>query len=163
VANRDFRQAARPGALPGRGGDRLCRVLHVISALYFGREIRVSTTWPVFDWLQSHFPGALVWATGLIARLTAVVLVLPIGVAVPGSSDDASHFRHVVMDSLRAGLPDAALWVFDIPCSGPVGDLWNHWAATSVLCLKHRVPIRHPGRERPQSAVGIANGVLMFC
>src|SRR5580698_606178 len=94
-------------------------VLYPFFSALLWAGILVYTTWPVFDWLRLHLHLRRVWAAGLMVTLTAVVLVLPIGVAAPGSSDDVTHLRHVVMDSIRAGLPDAPLWVFDIPLLGP--------------------------------------------
>jgi predicted PurR-regulated permease PerM len=96
--------------------------------------------------------------------LTAVVLVLPIGVAAPGSADDVTHLRHVIMDGLRAGLPDSPHWVFDIPLVGNiVGDLWNRWAADISVMLEALRPYFGIVLEGGLSLLlGIANGVLMF-
>src|ERR1700744_1731698 len=96
--------------------------------------------------------------------LTAVVLVLPIAVAAPGSADDVSHLRHVIMDGLRAGLPDSPLWVFDIPLVGPtIGDLWNRWAADISVMLEALRPYFGIIVENGLGLLlGIANGVLMF-
>ena len=99
-----------------------------------------------------------------MVMLTAVVLVLPIGVAAPGSADDVTHLRHVIMDGLRAGLPDAPLWVFDVPLIGiTVGDLWNRWAADISVMLEALRPYFGIVVENGLSLLlGIANGVLMF-
>src|SRR3984885_11647592 len=134
-----------------------------LSALLWA-GILVYTTWPVFEWLRVHLHLRRMWAAVLMVTLTAVVLVLPIGVAAPGSSDDVTHLRHVVMDSLRAGLPDAPLWVFDIPLLGQiVGDLWNRWAADISVMLEALRPYFGILVEGGLSLLlGIANGVLMF-
>ena len=139
-------------------------VLYPFFSALLWAGILVYTTWPVFDWLRLHLRLRRVWAAGLMVTLTAVVLVLPIGVAAPGSSDDVTHLRHVVMDSLRAGLPDAPLWVFDIPLLGPtVGDLWNRWAADISVMLEALRPYFGILVEGGLSLLlGIANGVLMF-
>jgi predicted PurR-regulated permease PerM len=139
-------------------------VLYPFFSALLWAGILVYTTWPVFDWLRLHLHLRRVWAAGLMVTLTAVVLVLPIGVAAPGSSDDVTHLRHVVMDSIRAGLPDAPLWVFDIPLLGPtVGDLWNRWAADISVMLEALRPYFGILVEGGLSLLlGIANGVLMF-
>jgi predicted PurR-regulated permease PerM len=92
-----------------------------------------------------------------------VVLVLPIGVAAPGSAEDVSHLRHVIMDGLRAGLPDSPPWVFDIPLIGnTIGDLWNRWAADISVMLEALRPYFGIVVENGLSLLlGIANGVLM--
>ena len=134
-----------------------------LSALMWA-AILVYTTWPVFDWLRSHLRLPRIWAAILMVVLTAVVLVLPFGVAAPGSAEDVTHLRHVIMDGLRAGLPDSPLWVFDIPLIGStVGNLWNHWAADISVMLEALRPYFGILVENGLSLLlGIANGVLMF-
>jgi predicted PurR-regulated permease PerM len=134
-----------------------------LSALLWA-GILVFTTWPVFDWLRLHLHLRRFWAALLMVTLTAVVLVLPIGVAAPSSADDVSHLRRVLMDGLRSGLPDAPSWVFEIPLIGnTVGDLWNHWAADISAMLEALRPYFGIVVENSLSLLlGIANGVLMF-
>src|SRR5271165_1286043 len=126
--------------------------------------ILVYTTWPVFEVLRQRLRLHRVWAALLMVALTAVVLVLPIGVAAPGSADDVTHLRHIVMDGLRAGLPDAPPWVFDIPLVGPTfGGLWDRWAADISVMLEALRPYFGIVLEDGLSLLlGIANGVLMF-
>jgi predicted PurR-regulated permease PerM len=134
-----------------------------LSALLWA-GILVYTTWPVFEWLRVHLHLRRMWAAVLMVTLTAVVLVLPIGVAAPGSADDVTHLRHAIMDGLRAGLPDSPLWVFDIPLVGnTIGDLWNRWAADISVMLEALRPYFGIVLEDGLSLLlGIANGVLMF-
>ena len=134
-----------------------------ISALLWA-GILVYTTWPVFSWLRLHLHLRRAWAALLMVTLTAVLLVLPIGVAAPGSADDVSQLRHAIMDGLRAGLPDSPLWVFDIPLIGnTVGDLWNRWAADVGVMLEALRPYFGIVVENGLGLLlGIANGVLMF-
>lgn len=139
-------------------------VLYPFFSALLWAGILVYTTWPVFDWLRLHLRLRRIWAAGLMVVLTAIVLVLPIGVAAPGSADDVTHLRHVVMDALRAGLPDAPPWAFDIPLLGPtVGSLWNRWAADISVMLEALRPYFGILVEGGLSLLlGIANGVLMF-
>jgi predicted PurR-regulated permease PerM len=118
----------------------------------------------VFEWLRVHLHLRRMWAAVLMVTLTAVVLVLPIGVAAPGSADDVTHLRHVIMDGLRAGLPDSPAWVFDVPLVGNIiGDLWNRWAADISVMLEALRPYFGIVLEAGLSLLlGIANGVLMF-
>lgn len=134
-----------------------------LSALLWA-AILVFTTWPVHDWLRHHLRLPRVWAALLMVLLTAVVLVLPIGLAAPGSSDDVANLRHAIMDGLRAGLPDSPRWVFDIPLIGnTVGALWNRWAADISVMLAALQPYFGIVVENGLSLLlGIANGVLMF-
>ena len=134
-----------------------------LSALLWA-GILVFTTWPVFVWLRLHLRLRQGWAALLMVTLTAVLLVLPIAVAAPGSADDVSHLRHAIMEGLRAGLPNAPLWVFDIPLiGGTVGNLWNHWAADISVMLDALHPYFGIVVENGLGLLlGIANGVLMF-
>jgi predicted PurR-regulated permease PerM len=134
-----------------------------LSALLWA-AILVFTTWPVFDWLRQHLRLPRGWTALLMVTLTAVVLVLPIGVAAPGSADDVSLLRHAIMDGLRAGLPGSPPWVFDIPLIGnTLGDLWNHWAADISAMLEALRPYFGIVVENGLGLLlGIANGVLMF-
>jgi predicted PurR-regulated permease PerM len=134
-----------------------------LSALLWA-GILVYTTWPVFEWLRLHLRLRNGLAALLMVTLTAIVLVLPIAVAAPGSSDDVTHLRHVIMDGLRGGLPDSPLWVFDVPLVGiTVGNLWNRWAADISVMLEALRPYFGIVVENGLSLLlGIANGVLMF-
>ncbi|HEY4042776.1 MAG TPA: AI-2E family transporter [Rhodopila sp.] len=138
-------------------------VLYPFFSALLWAAILVYTTWPVFEWLRLHLHLRKAWAALLMVTLTAVVLVLPIGVAAPGSAEDVSHLRHVIMDGLRAGLPDSPPWVFDIPLIGnTIGDLWNRWAADISVMLEALRPYFGIVVENGLSLLlGIANGVLM--
>ena len=134
-----------------------------LSALLWA-GILVFTTWPVYEWLRLRLRLRRVGAALLMVALTAVVLVLPIALAAPGSAVDVSLLRRVIMDGLRAGLPDAPLFVFDIPLiGGTVGELWNHWAADISAMLAALRPYFGIVVENGLSLLlGIASGVLMF-
>jgi len=134
-----------------------------LSALLWA-GILVYTTWPVYEWFRQHLRLPRTGAALLMVALTAIVLVLPIGVAAPGSADDVSQLRHVIMDGLRAGLPDSPPWVFDIPLIGnTLGDLWNRWAADISVMLDALRPYFGIVVENGLGLLlGIANGVLMF-
>ncbi len=134
-----------------------------LSALLWA-GILVYTTWPIYDWLRVRLRLHRAGAALTMVALTAVVLVMPIGVAAPSSADDVIRLRRVVMESLRAGLPDSPLWVFDIPLVGAtVGDLWNRWAADISVMLEALRPYFGIVLENGLSLLlGIANGVLMF-
>jgi predicted PurR-regulated permease PerM len=134
-----------------------------ISALLWA-GILVYTTWPVYEWLRLHLRLHRMTAALLMVALTAVVLVLPIGVAAPGSADDVTQLHHAIMEGLRAGLPDSPAWVFDIPLVGAtIGDLWNRWAADISVLLEALRPYFGILLENGLSLLlGIANGVLMF-
>ena len=137
-------------------------VLYPFFSAILWAGILVYTTWPVYDWLAPRMRR--IPAAAAMVALTAVVLVLPIGLAAPGSADDVTHLRHVVMAGLRSGLPGAPFWVFDIPLIGStLGNLWNSWAADISTMLEALRPYFGILLENGLSLLlGVANGVLMF-
>ncbi|MBS0640160.1 MAG: AI-2E family transporter [Proteobacteria bacterium] len=126
--------------------------------------ILVFTTWPLFLWFRHRLHMQRGWAAGAMVVVTLVVLVLPIAVAAPGSAEDVTVLRQAMLGWLRAGLPSAPLWVFDIPLIGPtVGELWDHWAADISSMLEAMRPYFGIVVEGSFNILlGIANGVLMF-
>ncbi len=134
-----------------------------LSALLWA-GILAYTTWPVHVWLRDRARLSRGWAALAMVALVAVVLVLPIAAAAPGSADDVALIRRAIMEALRAGLPDAPDWVFDIPLVGAtLGALWNHWAADISVMLEALRPYFGILLENGLGLLlGIANGVLMF-
>jgi predicted PurR-regulated permease PerM len=134
-----------------------------VSALLWA-GILVYTTWPVFGWIRARLRLNHTLAALLMVFLTAVILVLPIAIALPGSTDDVARLRHVILASLRAGLPNAPNWVFEIPLVGQaIGDLWNRGAADISVMLDALRPYFGTLLENGLSLLlTIANGVLMF-
>ena len=99
-----------------------------LSALLWA-GILVYTTWPVFEMLRQRLRLHRGRAALLMVALTAVVLVLPIGVAAPGSADDVTHLRHIV-DGRAARRP----------------------AGCAALGVRH--PAGRPHRRRPVEPLG---------
>src|SRR6185437_6016707 len=137
-------------------------VLYPFFSAILWAGILVYTTWPVYEHIRRHI-GRVPAAAAMVA-LTSIVLVLPIIIIAPGSADDVTRLRHVVMDALRAGLPNSPLWVFDIPLvGGTLGSLWNSWAADISGMLEALRPLFGILLENGLSLLlGIANGILMF-
>jgi predicted PurR-regulated permease PerM len=139
-------------------------VLYPFVSSLLWAAILVFTTWPLCEWLRLRLRLRPSIAAGAMVALTAVVLVLPLALAAPSGADDVAHLRHVIESSLRAGLPDAPTWVFDIPLLGPtVGGLWNRWAADVTEMLEAFRPYFGIILEGGLGLLlGIANGVLLF-
>lgn len=134
-----------------------------ISALLWA-AILVFTTWPTFEWLRQRLHLRHGAAAGIMVALTAIVVVLPIGLAAPSRGDDIARLRRVVEESLRSGLPASPAWLFDIPLIGQtVGDLWNHWSEDISAMLGAMQPYFGIVLENGfHILLGIASGVLMF-
>lgn len=134
-----------------------------ISALLWA-VILVFTTWPAFDWLRQRLRLGSNGAAAVMVTLTAVVVVLPIGLLAPSGGDDIARLRQVIEESLRAGIPPAPQWMFDIPLVGQsIGELWNRWADDIGALLSALQPFFGVVAEGGLHVLlGIASGVLMF-
>jgi predicted PurR-regulated permease PerM len=139
-------------------------VLYPFFSALLWAAILVFTTWPVCEWLHQHVRLRRGAAAGIMVAMTAVVLVLPLALAAPGGANDVNHLRGVIEDALRAGLPGAPDWVFDIPLVGPTLDaLWNRWAADISVMVEALRPYFGIVLEGGLGLLlGLANGVLMF-
>jgi len=139
-------------------------VLYPFASALLWAGILVFTTWPVFEWLRVHLRLRHGAAAGMMVALTAVAVVLPLAVAAPSSAGDVNHLRDMIDAALRAGLPAAPHWVYDIALIGPtIGALWDHWAADISVMVTAFQPYFGLALEGGVSLLlGIANGVLMF-
>jgi predicted PurR-regulated permease PerM len=138
-------------------------LLPFVSALLWA-AILVFTTWPICEWLRLRLHLRHGVAAGAMVALTAVAVVLPLALAAPGSASDVDHLRAILLEALRAGLPNAPAWVFAIPLLGPtIGSLWDRWAADISVMVAAFQPYFGMLLEGGVSLLlGIANGVLMF-
>ncbi len=126
--------------------------------------ILVFTTWPVAERLRRHLRVRRGGAATVMVTVTAVVIVLPLALAAPVSASDVAHLRAAIEGALRAGLPQAPTWVFEVPLFGPtLGTLWNSWAADITVLVTALQPYFVMLAESGLSLVlGIANGVVLF-
>ncbi len=139
-------------------------VLYPFFSALLWAAILVFTTWPACDWLHATLRLRRGAAAGVMVALIAVVIVLPLALAEPGGASDVNHLRTVIEDALRAGLPGAPDWVFDIPLIGQMlGDLWNRWAADITVMAEALKPYFGIVLEGGLGLLlGLANGVLLF-
>jgi len=92
------------------------------------------------------------------------VLLLPLVLAVPSGASDVNHLHTVVEDALRAGLPSAPAWVFDVPAVGPsLGGLWDRWSADVTVLVEALEPYFGIVLEGGLTVLlGLAHGVVLF-
>jgi predicted PurR-regulated permease PerM len=98
-----------------------------ISALLWA-AILVFATWPVAEWLRRvlRLPRPAIAAVMVI--LTALVLVLPLAAAAPGSAADIKEMR-ASLETWLATIPPAPHWLADLPLAGgALAATWNDWA-----------------------------------
>lgn len=140
------------------------QVLHPFFSAILWAGILTYTTWPVHQWLKAHLQLGRVGTALLMVLLVAVVVVLPLALAVPGGATDAEHLRTLVQDELAAGLPGAPAWLADVPVVGAtIFDLWNTWAVDLTVMVAFFKPYFGMAAELGLSLLlGLANGVLDF-
>jgi predicted PurR-regulated permease PerM len=139
-------------------------VLYPFFSALLWAAILVFTTWPVHERIRAHLHLKRRVSALIMVALTAVVLVLPIGLAAPGGADDVTQIRRAIEAALRGGLPTSPAWLFDVPLVGPsLAELWDHWAADIGALLEALRPFFGIVLESGLSLLlGIANGVVMF-
>ena len=152
------------GLLLGGIGLGCALVLWPFFSAIFWAAILVFTTWPVCDQLRSWFHLRPSAAAGVMIALTAIMVVLPLALAAPGSADDVDQLRRAVEEAIKDGLPPAPAWVFQIPLLGdPLGNLWNTWAADlSAMGESFRPYFGMIAEAGFRLLLGIANGVVGF-
>ena len=152
------------GLLLGGIGLGCALVLWPFFSAIFWAAILVFTTWPVCDQLRSRLHLRPSAAAGVMIALTAIVVVLPLALAAPGSAEDVDQLRHALQDAVKDGLPPAPAWVFQIPLLGhPLGALWNTWAADlSAMAESFRPYFGMIAEAGFSLLLGIANGVVGF-
>jgi predicted PurR-regulated permease PerM len=134
-----------------------------LSALLWA-GILVFTTWPAFEWLRLHLRLPNGAAAGVMVALTAIVVVLPIGLAAPSHGEDITRLRQAIEDSLRSGLPAAPPWLADVPLVGQsLSESWSRWADDIGTMLAALRPYLGVVLENGlQLLLNIASGVVMF-
>ncbi len=126
--------------------------------------ILVFSTWPVFAWLRLRLRLGNGWAAGVMVLLTAVLIVLPLGLAAPAGADDVSLLRRSVEGAFEAGLPGAPTWLYGIPLVGQtMTEYWNQWAADlSEMVTFFRPYFGMIAESGLKVMLGIAGGLLQF-
>jgi len=139
-------------------------VLYPFFSALLWAGILVFTTWPVAEWLRINARLGHVGAAICMVTLTAVIILLPLALAVPGGAADVNHLHAVIDNALGSGLPNAPRWVFTVPVVGPsLGGLWDSWAADITALGEFLRPYFGILLEGGLSLLlGIAHGVVLF-
>ena len=122
------------------------------------------TTWPAYEALRDRLRLGRAAAADLMVAVTAVVVVLPLALAAPGSASDVKQIEDLINDTLSGGLPPAPGWVYDVPMLGPtVSDVWNRWARDlEAMAAFFRPYFGIAAQFGLRLLLGLANGVLEF-
>jgi len=139
-------------------------VLHPFLSAILWAAILVYTTWPVFTWVRTHLRASRGWAAGIMVLLTAVLIVLPLGLAAPAGADDVNRLRASIETAMGGGLPNAPEWLNGVPVIGVgLSDYWNVWAADLGVMVSFFKPYFGMIAENGLNVLlGIAGGLLQF-
>ncbi|MBC7801736.1 MAG: AI-2E family transporter, partial [Gemmatimonadaceae bacterium] len=92
-------------------------LLPFLSAILWA-AILVFSTWPMFVWIRVRLGASRGWAAGIMVMVTAVLIVLPLGLAAPSGADEVNQLRAAIEGALSGGLPNAPQWLISLPFVG---------------------------------------------
>lgn len=138
-------------------------VLYPFLSAVLWAAILVYTTWPLFTWLRHNLKLPAVIVALVMVLLAALVIVLPLALAVPGGRTDVIMLRHS-LEAWLAVIPPAPHWLYAIPLVGRgLTDTWNAWAADLSSMTSFFRPYLGTFAERGLSLLlGVAGGLVQF-
>jgi predicted PurR-regulated permease PerM len=137
-------------------------VLYPFLSAILWAAILAYTTWPVFEQLRRLGAPRAVAALTMVG-LSALVIVLPLALAVPGGAADVKALR-VSLEAWLAEIPPAPHWLDGLPLvGGMLSDTWNAWAADLSSMTAFFRPYLGLFAERGLSLLlGVAGGLVQF-
>jgi predicted PurR-regulated permease PerM len=138
-------------------------VLYPFLSAVLWAAILAYTTWPVFEWLKQRLRLPRGIAALAMVALSALVIVLPLALAVPGGAADVKALR-VSLEAWLAEIPPAPSWLDALPLAGhALADTWNAWAADLSVMTAFFRPYLGLFAERGLSLLlGVAGGLVQF-
>jgi predicted PurR-regulated permease PerM len=138
-------------------------VLYPFFSAILWAAILVYTTWPVVTWLRQGLKLPQLAVSLLMVVLTALVIVLPLALTVPGGAADVKAARHS-LETWLEGVPPAPHWLAALPLAGGrLADTWNAWAADLSSMAAFFRPYLGMIAERGLSLfLGVAGGLVQF-
>ena len=138
-------------------------VLYPFLSAVLWAAILVYTTWPVFAWIRHNLRLPTAAAALLMVLLSALVIVLPLGLAIPGGAADVKALR-VSLEAWMAAVPPAPHWLYSVPLAGGMlTDTWNAWAADLSSMTAFFTPYLGTFAERGLSLLlSVAGGLVQF-
>jgi predicted PurR-regulated permease PerM len=104
-------------------------VLYPFFSALLWAAILVFATWPAFWWLTRTMRLPRAAAAALMVLFTALTLVLPLALAIPGGAEDVRALR-LSLEAFLTAIPPAPHWLYALPLvGGLLTDTWNAWAS----------------------------------
>ncbi len=138
-------------------------VLYPFLSAILWAAILVYTTWPLYAWLRHNLRLPRVAVALAMVVLSALVIVLPLALAVPGGAAEVKALR-LSLEAWLAEAPPAPHWLYGLPLAGPIlTDTWNAWAADLSSMTSFFRPYLGTFAERGLSLLlGVAGGLVQF-
>ncbi len=138
-------------------------VLYPFFSAVLWAAILVYTTWPVFVWIRYNLRLPNILAALVMVLLSALVIVLPLALAIPGGAADVKALR-VSLEAWMAAVPPAPHWLYAVPLAGgTLTDTWNAWAADLSSMTAFFTPYLGTFAERGLSLLlSVAGGLVQF-
>jgi predicted PurR-regulated permease PerM len=138
-------------------------VLYPFFSAILWAAILVYSTWPIVAWLRQGLKIPPLAVSLLMVVLTALVIVLPLALTVPGGAADVKAARHS-LEAWVEGVPPAPHWLSAVPLVGALlTDTWNAWAADLSSMAAFFRPYLGRIAERGLSLLlGVAGGLVQF-
>ena len=137
-------------------------VLYPFWSALLWAAILAYASWPVFLAVRRTLRLGDAASAAVMVLGAALVIALPLALAVPRSAADVEALRGEMDSLLREGLPPAPGWLFEVPLlGGMLHDYWASWAADISGMVRFFAPyfgsIAQSGLEL---LLAIAGGVL---
>jgi predicted PurR-regulated permease PerM len=125
--------------------------------------ILVYTSWPLVAWLRSRLGMPRIAVSVLMVTMTALVIVLPLALTVPGGAADVKDARHA-LEAWLAEVPPAPQFLAGMPVIGGVlTTTWNAWAADlSRMAAFFRPYLGMFAEQGLSLLLGVAGGLVQF-
>jgi len=138
-------------------------VLYPFFSAILWAAILTYTTWPLFNWLRQRLLLPRGLAALAMVVLSALVIVLPLALAVPGGAADVKALRES-LEAWLAEVPPAPHFLYALPVvGGMLTDTWNAWAADLSSMTAFFRPYLGLFAERGLSVLlGVAGGLVQF-
>ncbi len=134
-----------------------------LSALLWA-VILTYASWPGFVWLRTRLRLAPSWVALLMTLGLACLVVVPLAIVAPASSQDVNTLMTDLRNWVSAGPPQAPDWLANVPLVGhEIAQRWNDITTDLSRLLDLLSPYTRTIAETSVSILlGIAGGVMEF-
>jgi len=124
--------------------------------------ILASTSWPAFLWLDRKVGGRRLLTASLMTLLITLILLGPVAAIAAVLTDNIAELSLAVTALVENGLPDAPVWLNNIPLIGQtLHDYWSKLAHNGALLMNELEKLAEPAQALALTAGRVVGrGVL---